>query len=295
MIREVSASRDADEPLLEVAYLAEFSSTPVDKDAVLEVEGVRRRAGDLRALAIHDLATRVTEHKLLRRADDTARLAALRFVERRLVEGDKIAQYGREGAFVGFLKRVLHNLLLDWLRSPTARAELRRAEHDPSHALPDEIDEMPLPGELAERARLMMKNHALAIRALRELPPGRGVPLRLSLWPAYEHDDEDVTAFGDFARCHETAGSQTDARACDSGRRCDLPDAAWREAHAAELDAQKRAEPSGLSRRVIAELLRVGVGKAIDKREGAICERISKGRLMLLDALRRTGVEDVAS
>ena len=295
MIREADPARAADEPLLEAAYLAEFSPEPADKDARLVVGGVARRAGDLRALAIHDLATRITDHHLLRRADDTARVAALRFVERRLVEGHKIAQYGREGAFVGFLRRVLHNLLLDWLRSPTGRAELRRAEHDPSLGLPDEIEEMPLPGEIAERTRVMTAHHAIALRALRALPPGRGVPLRLSLWPAYEHDAEDVTTFGDFSRCHETATSQTDARACDSGRRCVLPDLAWRTAFGDELDAKKRAEPDGLSRRAIAEVLRIGVGKPVDKREGAICERISKGRLMLLDELRRTGVENAAS
>lgn len=295
MIREATSARAADEAELEVAYLAEFTREPVDKDAVLVVAGARRRAGELRAIAIRDLATRVTDHHLLRRADDTARVAALRFVERRLVDGDKIAQYSREGAFVGFLKRVVHNLLLDWLRSPTGRAELRRAEHDPSHARPDEIEEMPLPGEIAERSRLMVEHHAIALRALRALPPGRGVPLRLSLWPAYEHDEDDAAAFGEFARCHETADSQADARACDSGRRCVLPDPAWRAAHALELDAGKRAEPAGLSRRAIAEVLRIGVGKPVAKREGAICERISKGRLMLLDELRRTGVENVAS
>lgn len=294
MIREADPGAPEDR-VLEAAYLAEFATEPTEKDAVIQVAGVARRAGDLRALAIHDLSTRISEHHLLRRADDTARIAALRFVERRLVDGQKIAAYSREGAFPGFLRRVLHNLLLDWLRSPTGRAELRRAEHDPSIALPDEIEEMPLPGEIAERTRVMTEHHAIAIRALRALPPGRGVPLRLSLWPAYDHDVEDVTEFGDFSRCHETATTQTDARACDSGKRCVLPDSAWRASYSTELDHAKATEPTGLSRKAIAELLRIGVGKPTDKREGAICERISKGRLMLLDELRRTGVENAAS
>lgn len=291
MTREADAARGADDPLLLAAYLAEFAPLPTEKDAVVLVGGVARRAGDLRALAVHDLAARVGDHHLLRRADDTARLAALTFVERRLAAGDKIAQYGREGAFAGFLRRVLHNLLLDWLRSPAGRAELHRKEHDPAFEAPEDVEEPPLPGELDERARALMRNHAITLALLRALPPGRGAPLRLSLWPAYEHDAEDVAAFQGFARCHETATSQADARGCDSGRRCELPDQPWREAYAAELDERKRLEPGGLSRRAIAEALRIGVGKPIDKREGAVCERISKARLMLVEELRRTGVE----
>ena len=37
-------------------------------------------------------------------------------------------------------------------------------------------------------------------------------------------------------------------------------------------------------------LTRIGSDKPITKREGAVCERISKGRMQLVAALRRSGI-----
>lgn len=287
------AARTDDDRVLEAAYLAEFgaeagTSAP---DARRVVAGVSRRVGDLRALAIHDLSTRVTEHTLLRRADDTARTTALRFVERRLAEGGKVAAYSEEGTFQGFLRRVLSNLLLDWLRSPAGKAELRRAEHDGSDfGAEGDTDEPVLPSEEREERRRLALHQLVAVRALQSLPPGRGVPLRLALWPAYEHEPADVAVIGGFAHCHETASAQADARACDAGKRCTTPTEAWRDAHHRELDQTKQTEPDGLSRKSIAVLTRIGHDKPMAKREGAICERISKGRLMLVEELRRAGI-----
>lgn len=284
--------RTRDDLTLEAAYRAELATDPTPPDAVLTVAGVPRRAGDLRALCVADLADRVTNHPLLRRADDTARVEALRFVERRLAEGDKIAQYSAEGAFQGFLRRVLSNLLLDWLRSPAAKAELRRAEHDPG--VGGEVVEPELPREEAERNRRLGLHHLVAIRTLQTLPPGRGIPLMLALWPAYEHTDADRAAITGFAHCHETADGQAGARACDAGKRCGTPSPAYREAHAEELARAKAEEPAGLSRKAIADVLRIGRDKPLAKREGAVCERISKGRLMLLEALRRSGIRGLS-
>ena len=37
-------------------------------------------------------------------------------------------------------------------------------------------------------------------------------------------------------------------------------------------------------------LTRIGTDKTLSKREGAVCERISKGRMQLVAALRRSGI-----
>jgi hypothetical protein len=277
------------EALLEAAYRAEFSVSPPDPGASIELEGRATTAGELRALALVDLSNRIEQHPLLRRADDTARLAALRFVERRLHEGHKVSAFDQSGSFQGFLRRVLSNLLLDWLRSPTGKAELRRAEHlagegDPGEELP------PLPQEEFEERRRLTLHHLVAIRALQSLPPGRGIPLRLALWPDYELDLAEVRQVASFAYCHETADGQAEGRACDAGRRCPVPPEAWSNAFRGELEQAQQREPQGLSRRVIAELTRIGQGKPMPKREGALCERISKGRLQLIEELRRVGI-----
>ena len=295
--RDEPAQRTDDDLALEAGYRAEFRARAEDEaddsDGRLDVAGRPLRIGDLRAQAIHDLAQRVSFHPLLARADDTARVAALRFVERRLGEADKIEGYAAEGSFQGFLRRVLTNLLLDWLRSPAGKAELRRAEHTGESF--ESAEEMILPREEHERRRRLTLHHLVAVRAIQSLPPGRGVPLRLSLWPAYEHADEDLRTIAGFSHCHESADGQADARACDAGKRCTTPPAAWCEAHARELDAAKATEPEGLSRRAIATITRIGHGKPMPKREGAICERISKGRLQLVEGLRRAGIRGAAS
>ena len=69
-----------------------------------------------------------------------------------------------------------------------------------------------------------------------------------------------------------------------------LPTPAWRSAYEDELTKAKEGEPEGLSRRSVAVLTRIGDGKPMAKREGAICERISKGRLQLVEELRRAGI-----
>jgi hypothetical protein len=306
-------SRAEEDQLLEAAYRAEFSDTPAEVDSVQIVGGVPRRSGDLRAFAVTDLADRIADHGLLRRSDDTARMAALHFVERRLVAANKPAQYDGSGAFAGFLRRVIHNLLLDWLRSPAGRAELRRASHEPGGVFdrattaedaPSLHDEAPgerdlqgdpelLPSEaLAARRRLAL-HHLVALRTLRgNLPPGRSVVLRLSLWPDFPIESEDLASFLCFAHCHESAASQGESRGCDSGKRCTVPTEGWGAAWLAELAEAQRTEPSGLSRRTIAMLTRIGNDKPLAKREGAVCERISKGRMQLVAALRRSGIRN---
>jgi hypothetical protein len=291
--REGAAERPNEDKLLEAAYRAEFSPGSDDPAEVRQVAERRLRVGELRGLAIDDLATRVAGHSLLRRADDTARMAALRFVERRLSEGEKVSAYDESGSFNGFLRRVVSNLLLDWLRSPTGKAELRRAEHDgidSNGPLSEPPEEMELPREEFERNRRLSLHHLVALRCVQSMPPGRGIPLRVSLWPGYEHEVADVLAIGSFAHCHETAGGQAESRACDAGKRCTTPDDAWRAAYGAELDKAKSDEPAGLSRRAVAVVLRIGLGKPMAKREGAVCERISKGRLQLIAELRRAGI-----
>jgi hypothetical protein len=294
--RDEPEARTDEDLALEAAYRAEFRERAEgerdDRDDSIEVGGTKRRVGELRALAIEDVATRVNDHPLLTRADDTARLAALRFVERRLGESDKVEGYGAVGSFQGFLRRVLTNLLLDWLRSPAGKAELRRAEHDGDSF---EGEEMILPREEGERRRRLTLHHLVAMRAIQSLPPGRSVPLRLSLWPAYEHGADDLATIGGFAHCHETADGQADARACDAGKRCTTPTPAWSDAHVREIATAKVEEPSGLSRKAIATITRIGHGKPMPKREGAICERISKGRMQLVEELRRVGIRGVAS
>jgi DNA-directed RNA polymerase specialized sigma24 family protein len=291
--------RADDDTLLEAAYRAEFGPQAADAASTHLIAGRTYAGGTLRALALHDLSERVARHGLLRRADDTARQAALRFVERRLGEGHKVVAYEGSGSFAGFLRRVLHNLLLDWLRSPAGRAELRRAEHDGAEGGPTgdaagEGDDPSLPGEEFEAKRRRLLYHVLVTRALkRGLPPARGVVVRLALWPAYEHDDEDVRDFGAFAHCHEGARSVSDARGCDTGKRCAEPPAAWRRAYETELAEAKASEPQGLSRKAIATLTRIGHGKPMPKREGAVCERISKGRMQLVAELRRAGIHGV--
>ncbi len=292
-MREPSEGIAPADHLLEAAYRAEFSAEPLEPDALLRVDGRPRRFGDLRAMAMHDLAQRIDQHPLLRRADDTARQAALRFVERRLGEAHKVQAYDQSGSFHGFLRRVVNNLLLDWLRSPTGKAELRRAEHDGADADADQLDPV-LPREEFERRRLLMLHNLVALRTIQSMPPGRGIPLRLALWPAYELDLAEVDLVGSFAHCHESAQGQAEARACDSGKRCGSPTDAWRSAYRAEVDQARETEPEGLSRRAVAELTRIGLGKPIAKREGAICERISKGRLQLLQELRRAGIRGTA-
>jgi hypothetical protein len=292
-MREPSEGIAPADHLLEAAYRAEFAPEPQDPDSLVVVDGRPRRVGELRALAMHDLAQRIDHHSHLRRADDTARQAALRFVERRLGEAQKVQAYDQTGSFQGFLRRVINNLLLDWLRSPTGKAELRRAEHDGADG--DGDDTAPeLPREEFERRRLLMLHNVIALRAIQAMTPGRGVPLRLALWPAYELDLAEIDLVASFAHCHETAQGQAEARACDSGKRCGTPGAAWRAAYQSELDLARETEPGGLSRRAVAELTRIGLGKPIAKREGAICERISKGRLHLLQELRRAGIRGTA-
>jgi len=277
------------EALLLAAYSAEFSSEPPPPETPIPVDGRPIPAGELRSLAVVDLADRIERHSLLRRADDTARLAALRFVERRLVEGHKIESFEKSGSFHGFLRRVINNLLLDWLRSPTGKAELKRAEHQSgdgdASAEPDE-----LPREEFEQRRRLTIHHLVAIRTIQSLPPGRGIPLRLALWPDYDLEVAEVEVAASFAYCHETAGNQAEGRACDAGKRCPIPDDDWRTSYRGELAQAQTAEPQGLSRRAIAELTRIGRGKPLPKREGAICERISKGRLHLIEELRRVGI-----
>lgn len=287
--------RPDDDRLLEAAYRAEVAIAEGAAERTTRVNGVERRLDELAALAVHDLGVRVAEHPLLRRADDTARVAALRFVERRMGEARKAESYDESGLFAGFLRRVVHNLLLDWLRSPTGKAELRRgseeslAGHEPSE------EPVLLREEIEEKRRLSL-HHLVAVRTIRgALPPGRGVVLRLALWPAYPHDDDDEGAIAGFAHCHETARGQADARACDAGKRCTTPTPDWRRAFLGELAEAKAAEPSGLSRKAVATLSRIGLGKPMQKREGAVCERISKGRMQLLEALRRSGITGDAS
>ncbi|MCS6900143.1 MAG: hypothetical protein RMJ98_03575 [Myxococcales bacterium] len=277
------------EALLEAAYRAEFVAPQPDPGVILQVEGRTITAGELRSLALVDLATRMEQHSLLRRADDTARLAALRFVERRLTEGNKIDTFDQSGNFHGFLRRVLHNLLLDWLRSPAGKAELRRAEHLSGDGDPAE-DPLPLPHEEFEARRRKTLHYLVAIRAIQGLPPGRGIPLRLALWPDYELDLAEISEVASFAFCHETASNQAEGRACDAGRRCPIPPQSWSDAYRAELEQAQKNEPHGLSRRTIAELTRIGRDKPMPKREGALCERISKGRLQLIEELRRVGI-----
>ncbi len=285
---ESASARSDEDLLLEAAYLAEYGPEPLPPAASTVVAGVARRSGELRALCLTDLSARVSGHALLRRADDVARIEALRFVEERLMAGEKIERFAADGSFHGFLRRVVSNLLLDWLRSPRARAELRRVEHDPARM--DDAVELELPREETERVQRLALHHLVAVRTIQALPPGRSLPLMLALWPAYEHVERDLAAMAAFAHCHETASGQAEARACDAGKRCGAPSAGYRERHGAELDAAKADEPSGLSRRAIADLLRIGRDKPTSKREGAVCERVSKGRLMLLEALRRSGI-----
>lgn len=285
--------RDPGDVLLEAAYRAEFALTPSEVDSVQIVAGARRKGGELRALAVSDLADRIADHGLLRRADDTARVAALHFVERRLSAGNKPALYDGSGAFAGFLRRVVHNLLLDWLRSPAGRAEVRRASHEAGGVFDRASEDEPsvLPSEEAAQRKRLALHHLVALRALRgSLPPGRSVVLRLSLWPDFPMEREDTTAAAAFAHCHESAGSQGEARGCDSGKRCTSPSATWSASWEAELAEAQRVEPSGLARRTIAMLTRIGSDKPISKREGAVCERISKGRMQLVAALRRSGI-----
>lgn len=290
-------ARPNDDALLEAAYRAEFGPSAVDPASTHQVTGRPYRGGQLRAVALHDLSERVAKHSLLRRADDTSRQTALRFVEQRLHEGRKVHAYEGTGSFAGFLRRVLHNLLLDWLRSPAGRAELRRAEHEGNEGLASDgaaWDEPVLPSEEFEVKRRRLLHHALITRALkRGMPPARSVVVRLALWPAYEHDEEDVRDFGAFAHCHEGASTVSDARGCDTGKRCDEPPAGWRGGYETELEGAKASEPQGLSRKAVATLTRIGLGKPMPKREGAICERISKGRMQLVEELRRAGIHGV--
>lgn len=277
------------EALLEAAYRAEFVVPQPEPETRFQLEGRSLTAGELRSLAVVDLATRIEQHTLLRRADDTARLTALRFVERRLNEANKIGAFDQSGSFQGFLRRVLSNLLLDWLRSPAGKAELKRAEHQSGDGDPAE-EAPPLPLEEFEERRRRTIHHLIAIRTIQALPPGRGVPLRLALWPDFELDVAEVSGVTSFAYCHETADTQSEGRACDAGRRCPLPPDPWGDAYRNELEQAQEKEPQGLSRRTIAELTRIGRGKPMPKREGALCERISKGRLQLIDELRRAGI-----
>lgn len=287
-----AAERPPEDLLLEASYRAEFASVPSDRDAVQIVAGQRRRGGELRAIAVSDLAARVADHGLLRRTDDTARIMALQFVERRLSAANKPAAYDGSGAFAGFLRRVIHNLLLDWLRSPAGRAEVRRASHEPGGAFDRSGEDEPaLPSEEAAQRQRLALYHLVALRALRgTLPPGRSVVLRLSLWPHFPMEAEDRRDAAAFAHCHETAVTQGEARGCDGGKRCTTPDDAWRAAWEGELAEAEGSSPSGLSRRAIAMLTRIGAEKSLSKREGAICERISKGRMQLVAALRRSGI-----
>lgn len=291
--RESGHTRSPEDLLLEAAYRAEFSPDGSPPDAVLVIAGERLRNGELRARAMRDLDERVSHHPLLHRIDDTARLAAQSFAERRLLEGAKVSAFDGSGSFAGFLRRVLHNLLLDWLRSPAARAERHRAEHDTVLVGREPHEQARLPREEREEQASLSHAHRLTLEALREMPPGRGIPLRLSLWPALDLDLAEVSAIGSFAHCHETASGQADSRACDAGKRCPLPSDAWRASFEGELTQAQATEPDGLSRKTVAELLRIGVGKPTAKREGAVCERISKGRLQLIEELRRAGIQGV--
>ena len=72
-------------------------------------------------------------------------------------------------------------------------------------------------------------------------------------------------------------------------------DAAFVRAWEGELTEARAREPSGLSRRTIAMLTRIGADKSWQKREGAVCERISKGRMQLVAALRRSGITGASS
>ncbi|HEU4408302.1 MAG TPA: hypothetical protein VFS43_23770 [Polyangiaceae bacterium] len=289
-------ARPDDDALLEAAYRAEFGPEPPDASSTHTIAGRPYRGGQLRALALHDLSERIARHSLLRRADDTSRQTALRFVEQRLKEGRKVEAYEGTGSFAGFLRRVLHNLLLDWLRSPAGRAELRRAEHE-GHEAPGDAgdwDDPGLPSEEFEAKRRRLLHHVIVTRTLkRGMPPARSVVVRLALWPAYEHDDEDRRDFGAFAHCHEGARTVSDARGCDTGKRCSAPPAPWQRAYETELEGAKASEPQGLSRKAIATLTRIGSDKPMPKREGAICERISKGRMQLVEELRRAGIHGV--
>ncbi len=289
-------ARPDDDAVLEAAYRAEFGPEPADASSTHRVAGRVLRGGQLRALALHDVSERVARHSLLRRADDTSRQTALRFVEQRLHEGRKVEAFEGTGSFAGFLRRVVHNLLLDWLRSPAGRAELRRAEHEGGEGAAGDAawDEPPLPGEEFEAKRRRLLHHVLITRALkRAMPPARSVVVRLALWPSYEHDDGDRRDFGAFAHCHEGARTVSDARGCDTGKRCAEPPAAWQSAYETELEGAKASEPQGLSRKAIATLTRIGADKPMPKREGAICERISKGRMQLVEELRRAGIHGV--
>jgi hypothetical protein len=284
-----SAVRASDDLLLESAYRSEFRPKPTEEDSV--IDGKRVRVNELRAMAINDLCERITSHKLLLRIDDTARLEALRFVERRFSESDKIGAYDASGSFAGFLKRVIHNLLLDWLRSPAGRHEVHRLEHDGQEGSSwESAYEHELPMEVFAKRKQQFIYNVLAMRTIASMPPGRGVILRLSLWPAYEHDEKDVQTISGFAHCHESSEGQGQSRACDSGKRCTSPTESWSAAYQAELEQAKLAEPQGLSRRMIAELTRIGHGKPLAKREGAICERVSKARMQLVEQLRRSGI-----
>jgi hypothetical protein len=289
-------TRPDDDALLEAAYRAEFGPEPLDTSSTHLVSGRSYRGGQLRARALYDLSERIARHSLLRRADDTSRQTALRFVEQRLKEGRKVEAFEGTGSFSGFLRRVLHNLLLDWLRSPAGRAELRRAEHEGTEGPggEGEWDEPALPGEEFEAKRRRLLHHVIVTRALkRGMPPARSVVVRLALWPSYEHDAEDLADFGAFAHCHEGARTVSDARGCDTGKRCATPAATWQRAYETELEGAKASEPQGLSRKVIATLTRIGSDKPMPKREGAICERISKGRMQLVEELRRAGIHGV--
>lgn len=290
-------NRNDEDLILELAYRAEFSPTPEESaETLLSVAGRSFRAGDLRAMAIQDVADRVLSHQLLRRADDSTKLEALRFVERRIADADKVLAYDQSGAFGGFLRRVIHNLLLDWIRSPTGRAELKRVEHDPTRAGHAESDaDFVPPSEIFQENRARTMNHLIAIRAVRSMPAGKAAILRLALWPAFPIDENDQDELAAFAHCHETAKTQADARSCDAGRRCVDPEIAWKTAYLAELTDAQAAEPEGLSRRSIAQLTRIGVGKSLTKREGAVCERVSKARMQLVEALRRAGIRGVES
>jgi hypothetical protein len=121
------------------------------------------------------------------------------------------------------------------------------------------------------------------------------VVLRLSLWPDFPMEDEDIRSSAAFAHCHESSRAQGEARGCDSGKRCTVPDARWLSIWQTELAEAQRTEPSGLSRRTIAMLTRIGTDKPLAKREGAVCERISKGRMQLVAALRRSGIVGATS
>ena len=288
---------------LEMAFRVEYGAGRIDAngndvspDSTVELLGKQVRVGDLRAMAIDELSNRVCNHDLLRRSDDTARMEALRFVERRIVAGQKVGLYDQRGSFGGFVRKMVTNLILDWIRSPAGRAELRKVEHDPTRGSPtDETFEITPPSEIFEEQREKTFHHIVTLRAIQSMPPGKSVILRLSLWPAYVFEPTDYAEISAFAFCHETAKTQADARGCDAGKRCVVPDEPWRTAYRTELDLAGEKEPEGLSRRAIAELTRIGVGKPLRKREGAVCERVSKARMQLVEALRRVGIRGAES